>query len=117
MTTYKKLIVWQKSVQFSISIYKITNNFPDQERFGLISQLRRASISIPSNIAEGSKRGTKKDFASFLRVAHGSGAEIETQILIAKELNYLQEKEYIFLVAELDEIMKMIGSLIQKVIL
>lgn len=109
---HKKLKVWQESVKFSIDIYKITNIFPPHEQFGLVSQLRRASVSIPSNIAEGSKRGTTKDFASFLRIAHGSSAEVETQLLIAKELNYIKENDYTNLNTSLEKIMGMLGSLI-----
>ena len=82
MLPYKQLIVWQKSVEFSIAIYKLTNGFPISENFGLISQMRRASVSIPSNLAEGSKRGTIKDYVSFLRISSGSAAELETQLLI-----------------------------------
>lgn len=111
---YKNLIVWQKSVKFSVKLYKVTSKFPDQEKFGLISQLRRAGVSLPSNIAEGSKRSTKKDFRSFLVIAHGSGAELETQLYIAKELFYIEEKEYNILVAELDEIMKILAVFIKK---
>ncbi len=115
MTThqYKKLKVWQDSVTFSIEIYKITKQFPQQEQFGLVSQLRRASISIPSNIAEGSKRSTKKDFASFLRIALGSGAEIETQLLIAKELNFITEEAYKIISESLEKIMGMIASFLK----
>jgi four helix bundle protein len=112
---YKKLKIWQDSVKFSIKIYKITDTFPKQEQFGLISQLRRASVSIPSNIAEGSKRGTKKDFISFLRISHGSSAEVETQLLIAKELNFIQEKDYLELDKFLSEITGMIASFIATI--
>lgn len=83
---YKKLIVWQKSKSLAIEVYTITKFFPKEEQFGLISQMRRAAISIPSNIAEGSKRKTRKDFCNFLSIAHGSAAELETQIEIAKEI-------------------------------
>lgn len=112
---YKKLKIWQDSVTFSIEIYKITKLFPQQEQFGLVSQLRRASVSIPSNIAEGSKRSTKKDFASFLRIAHGSSAEIETQLFIAKELGFIKVKDYDNLISSLDKIMGMLASFIRTV--
>jgi len=117
MTThqYKKLKVWQDSIALSVDIYKITELFPQHEQFGLISQLRRASVSIPSNIAEGSKRGTKKDFISFLRIAHGSGAEIETQLLIARELNFINNENYGKLLISIEEIMAMIASFIKSV--
>ncbi len=112
---YKKLKIWQDSVTFSINIYKITKQFPHDEQFGLISQLRRAAISIPSNIAEGSKRGTKKDFAAFLRIAHGSSAEIETQLFIAKELNFIKEEDYKNLITSLEKIMGMLASFIKTI--
>jgi four helix bundle protein len=89
MTTersFKDLIVWQKSVISAKEMYKITAQFPQSERYGLAGQLNRAAVSIPSNIAEGAKRGTKKDFVHFLRMASGSAAEVETQLIIAKDL-------------------------------
>jgi four helix bundle protein len=106
--------VWQKSVAFSIKLYKITIQFPDTEKFGLISQIRRAGVSLPSNIAEGSKRSTKKDFRSFLVIASGSGAELETQLFIAKELQFITEKDYESLSIELNDIMKILTTLIKK---
>lgn len=114
MLPYKELIVWQKAFRLSIDIYRATESFPQGEKFGLQSQIRRAAVSIPSNIAEGSKRGTDKDYASFLRIAHGSAAEVETQLLIAKELGYIPEKQFTPLHVELDEVMKILGSMIQK---
>src|SRR3989344_2169686 len=98
MHQYNNLIVWQKSVKFSLKLYRITAKFPNSEKFGLISQIRRAGVSLPSNIAEGSKRSTKKDFRSFLVIASGSGAELETQLYIAKELNYIEKKDYDILI-------------------
>ena len=115
MADYKDLQVWQKSTRFCIEVYKITNLFPQNEQSGIVSQLRRASLSIPSNIAEGSKRSTDKSYASFLRISLGSGAEIETQLYIAKELHYLSEEDYSRLITNLTEIMKMLVSFIKKV--
>lgn len=114
MHQYKNLIVWEKSVKFSVKLYKVTEKFPDHEKFGLTNQIRRAGVSLPSNIAEGSKRSTQKDFRSFLVIAHGSGAELETQLYIAKELGYVQEKDYNNLTVELSEIMKILGTLVKK---
>lgn len=114
MLPYKELIVWQKAFAFSVNIYKATDSFPQEEKFGLQSQIRRAGVSIPSNIAEGSKRGTNKDYVSFLRVAHGSAAEVETQLMIAQELGYVTESKFFPLKQELDEIMKILASLIRK---
>ena len=93
-------------------IYTMTNTFPKSEQYGLVSQMRRASVSIPSNIAEGSRRKTKKDFCQFVVVAFGSRAELETQIEIAKRLNYIKEKSYKNTDMLLDEIMRMLNKLI-----
>ena len=84
--SYRDLIVWQKAVELSVAVYGLTEHYPKEEIYGLISQMRRASVSIASNIAEGRYRGTRKDFCQFLRIAFGSGAELETQIEISKRL-------------------------------
>src|SRR3989344_5311138 len=85
IASYKELIVWQKSVELVEHIYHLTKKFPKEEVYGLVSQMRRASVSIPSNIAEGRLRRSKKDFIQFLQIAFGSGAELETQIIISKK--------------------------------
>ncbi|MBI2052930.1 MAG: four helix bundle protein [Candidatus Ryanbacteria bacterium] len=108
---YKDLIVWQKGKSFCINIYKLTENFPNSEQFGLVSQLRRAAVSIPSNIAEGSKRNTRKDQNQFYAVAYGSGAEVETQLSIAKELFPKLKIKIENLEEDLIEIMKMLNKL------
>lgn len=113
--SYKDFIVWQKSVDFVVSIYKVTENFPDKEIYGLISQLRRASISIPSNIAEGNMRFSNVEFRRFLRISYGSGAEIETQLEIANRLKYISEDKFIKLHESISEIQKMLNSLISKI--
>jgi four helix bundle protein len=100
--TYKDLIVWQKSIDLSIKIYKITFLFPQEELFGLSSQMKRSAVSIPSNIAEGRHRGTRKDFTGFLRIALGSSAELQT------ELDYNECNKM------LDEIMRMLNAMILK---
>lgn len=84
ISSYKDLLVWQKALELSVEIYNLTENFPKEEIYGLTSQIRRAAVSIPSNIAEGRYRGSKKDFSQFLRIAYASGAELETQLEIAK---------------------------------
>lgn len=84
--SFKDLIVWQKSMELVKAIYLITHQLPKTEQYSLASQLCRAAISIPSNIAEGSKRGTKKDFLQFLRIASGSAAEVETQLILVGSL-------------------------------
>lgn len=114
MLPYQELIVWQKAFSLVLQVYKATADFPDSEKFALQSQIRRASISIPSNIAEGSKRGTKKDYMSFIRVAQGSGAELETQLLLAKELSYISKKDYMVLEKNLSEIMKILSAILKK---
>lgn len=86
--TYKDLIVWQKACDLAVEVYSITALLPSGEKFGLCSQMQRAGVSIASNIAEGSKRGTKKDFAQFIKIALGSTAELETQINILSKLPY-----------------------------
>ena len=114
ITSYRDLIVWQRAKDFVIALYRSTEQFPKHELFGLTSQIRRAAVSIPSNIAEGFNRRTKKEQVQFLRVAYGSGAEVETQLIIAKELGYLEDKEYNILKEALDEVMKMLNTLIGK---
>jgi len=89
MKTYREIICWQKAIALVKSVYKLTNKFPHSEQFGLTSQLRRASVSIPSNIAEGFGRGSNKDFRRFLDIARGSLFELQTQLYIAKELEYI----------------------------
>ncbi len=107
MRTFKDLIVWQNAIIFSTDVYNVTKLFPKEEVYGLSSQLRRASVSIASNLAEGSKRATKKEFAHYIRISQGSGAEIETQLIIAKNLSYISDSELNKLLAELESIMKM----------
>jgi len=111
---YKKLQVWEKSIELVSLVYLITKSFPDAEKFGLTSQIRRAAVSIPSNIAEGKLRGGDVEFRRFLFVAFASGGELETQFIIAKKLEFLNEKDYIKIEESLSEVMKMLNSLIQK---
>ena len=94
MGDFKSLVVWQKSVSLVTEIYHLTENYPKNEIFGLTSQIRRASISIPSNISEGHSRRSSNDYIQFLKIARGSLAELETQILISKNLNFISEKQY-----------------------
>lgn len=86
--SYKDLHVWQKSMKLAACIYTFTADFPKQELYGLTSQMRRSSISIPSNIAEGSRRGSRKDFRQFILIAYGSGAELETQLELSEILGF-----------------------------
>lgn len=112
MGNFKDLLVWQKSVDFVTEIYVKTEIFPKNEIFGIVSQMRRASVSIPSNISEGHSRRSTPDFIQFLKIARGSCAEIETQLLISKNLNFLDDNSYEFLESQIIEISKMINSLI-----
>ena len=106
MHKFKELEIWKKSRIFSAKVYQATSVFPIEERFGLTNQLRRASVSIPSNIAEGSSRNSDKDFARFLEIAIGSAYELETQLLISSDLGYLNEEHINDLLPLLSEITK-----------
>lgn len=111
-TSYTQLKVWQKGMDMVEEIYRITLKLPECERFGLISQLRRAAISVPSNIAEGYSRMTTKEYINFLSIARGSNAELETQLLICKRLNYLSDSDLNLAFMLLTEIGKMISAII-----
>ena len=110
--TYKDLIVWQKSMELVIEVYILTENFPKSEIYGLISQMRRAAVSIPSNIAEGRMRRSSKEFIHFLLTAYSSGAELETQIEIAKRLPKTKKLNYSKADNLIEEVMKMLNKLI-----
>ncbi len=111
LTSYRDLIVWQKSIDLVVLIYKFTDTFPEGEKFGLTSQMRRAVISIPSNIAEGKYRGTQKDFRHFITLAFGSGGELETQLEIAKRLHLGTKDELDQIDELLLQVMKMLNKL------
>lgn len=112
--TYKDLIVWQRAMDLVNRIYKLTENFPKSEIYGLTSQMRRCAISIPSNIAEGRRRGTKKDYRQFLIIAYGSGAELETQIEIIKRLAFGKNLNYVEVDQLLLETMKMLNKMLSS---
>ena len=114
ITSYKDLIVWQRAMELVKAIYKLTENFPKSEIYGLTSQMRRAAVSIPSNIAEGKMRGTSKDYRHFLLNAYGSGAELETQIEIAKQLCFGRNVDFNESSELLEEVMKMLNALIKN---
>jgi four helix bundle protein len=107
MHKFKQLEIWKQSRSFCTQIYSFTNSFPNEERFGLTNQLRRAAVSIPSNIAEGSSRKSNKDFARFLEIAIGSAYEIETQLLISSDLNFIAEEKLNTLNEKLQSMTKM----------
>ncbi|KIQ21805.1 S23 ribosomal protein [Flavobacterium sp. MEB061] len=114
MSHFRKILVWQKSISLVTKIYKATNTFPKEEMFGLTSQIRRSSISIPSNIAEGSGRESTKDFLRFLYISLGSIFEMQTQLEIAKNIIYIKEEEFNNLYEDSREIERMLASLIRK---
>ncbi|OGY31547.1 MAG: four helix bundle protein [Candidatus Woykebacteria bacterium RIFCSPLOWO2_01_FULL_43_14] len=116
MDSYRELTVWQKSVDLCVLLYKLTETFPKSELYGLVSQMRRCCVGIPSNIAEGQRRGHRTEYIQFLRIAYGSGAELETQILIAFKIGYLSQEDHVTLVQTMDEIMKMLNRLINKLL-
>ncbi len=115
MKTHKDLDVWRKSVSLVTSIYEVTKTFPNDEIYGLTNQTRRSSVSIPSNIAEGSARQGDKEFAHFLYISLGSLSELETQLIIANNLNYLSLKDYDSVITSLEEIRRMLLGLIKYV--
>lgn len=111
---YKDLHVWQKSMAFVTHIYALSACFPKEEQYGLTSQLRRAAVSIPSNIAEGRARKGTREFVRFLNIAYGSAAEVETQILIARNLGFLTYEDADIAVQQIDEISRMLHGLMAK---
>ncbi len=114
MASYRKLIVWQKSMDLVEMIYTLVNYLPKEEIYGLSSQMRRAAVSIPSNIAEGHGRQTEKEFYRFLCISQGSKAELETQLEVCLRLNYLKQDQVQTALALCDEVGKMIYSLMNK---
>ncbi len=115
MKTHKDLDVWKKAIDLVASIYKITSSFPKEALYGLTSQIRRAAVSIPSNIAEGAARNQYKEFIQFLYIALASGAEIETQLIISKMLGFIADEKSQELINELNSISRMIQGLIKQI--
>lgn len=114
MNSYRDLIGWQKAIDVVVDIYRVTRSFPANEQFALTNQLRRAAVSIPSNIAEGQGRGTDKEFCHFLRIARGSIQEVETQLLIAHRLNYCPAAEAEECLKRLDEVSRILAGSIRS---
>ena len=113
--SYRDLTVWQRAKAFAVEIYRVTESFPHREQYSLTDQIRRAAVSIPSNVAEGHIKRSDKVFANHLDIALGSAAELDTQLEIALEVSYLKPETYKSLVAELQEIMKMLRGLLKTV--
>lgn len=116
INSYKELISWQKGMDLCEEIYKVTDKFPKSEIYGLTSQIRRCCVAIPSNIAEGFLRGHTPEYRQFLRIAYGSGAELETQLLIAERIGYVNKKDVEKINVLLEEVMKMLNKLISVLI-
>lgn len=114
MHQYKELNIWKKSVELAVEIYAQTQKFPLEEKFGLISQLRRCAISVPSNIAEGAGRKSDKEFCQFLSISYGSLCELETQLIISMHLGYIKDYESTVFSNKITELQKMIYKLITK---
>jgi four helix bundle protein len=112
--SYKDLLVWQKGLVLVRAIYHLSHKFPQDERFGLVTQMRRAAVSVPSNVAEGQSRHTRGEFIQFISHAEGSLAELETQILIAVDLNFCDQAEAAPILEQVEELQKMLNSLRQK---
>jgi four helix bundle protein len=111
---FKKQRVWEKSHQLTLAVYKASEKFPREELFGLTSQIRRASASIPANIAEGCGRDTEAELARFLQIARGSASELEYHLLLARDLDLLPASEYEQLTEQLEEVQRMIATYIKK---
>ncbi len=114
MKNYKELGVWQKAVKLAIDVYRVTSHFPDAEKFGLTAQIRRAIGSAPANIAEGWGRGSTKEYIQFLLVARGSLMELETHMIIGRELGYLNQQQIGAVQGQVEEVGKMLNGLIQS---
>lgn len=112
MPTYKDLIVWQKSFELTFLVYEVTATFPSEERYALLPQMRRCAVSIPSNIAEGKMRFSRNEFSKFLKIAFASGAELETQSMIAKRLGYGKDAQWKAIDAILGEVMRMLNKML-----
>jgi len=111
---YKDLLVWQKGISLSKAIYQLTQSFPNEERFGLVSQMRRASVSIPSNIAEGQARRTTGEFVQFISNAEGSAAELDTQLILSVELGFCPKARVLPIYETLEEERRMLNALRRK---
>ena len=115
MSSYKDLLVWQKSIQLVTEVYRLSKTLPKEEIYGLVSQMQRAAVSIPSNIAEEHDRNSDKEFSQFLCVARGSLAELETQLIIAKNLDYINQEQMTNISNNCYEIGKMINGLLKRI--
>ncbi len=113
MQDFRNLEVWQKAHEFTLAVYRLTKGFPDDERFGLTSQLRRSAASMGANLAEGCGRGTDAEFARYVQIAMGSASEVEYHLLLAKDLTYLHADQYPELQEEITRVKRMLASLLK----
>ena len=116
VTHYKELKIWQKGMSLAKSVYRLTMRFPADERFGLSAQMRRAAVSVPSNIVEGQARHGTREFLQFLSHANGSLAELETQVLLSMDLGYCKESEVFSIANEIGELQKMVAAIRRKLV-
>lgn len=116
MRDFRELKVWTKAHLLTLQVYRATKNFPSYEQFGLTSQMRRATASVPTNIAEGCGRESERELARFMSIAGGSASELEYQLLLARDLNYIQEETYNALNQQINEIKRMLNSFIRKLL-
>ena len=112
--SFRELTVWKKSMALAMRVYKVCRQLPPEEKFGLTGQMQRCAISIPSNIAEGNKRGTAKDYVQFIRVASGSAAELETQLLLARDIYGVTVGEEMSLLDEVQKMLQVMGARLLK---
>lgn len=115
MRDFRQYEVWKNAISSTTEVYKLTSVFPSSEKFGLTNQLQRATVSIASNIAEGASRTSEKDFAHFLEISLGSSFEVETQLLISRNLKYISEEEYMKSVNDLNVLQKQLNLFINKI--
>ncbi len=114
MRDFKKLMVWEKAHAFVLRIYRETKSFPGEEKYGIVNQLRKASVSIPANISEGCGKVSSVDFARFLQISMGSSCEVEYYLLLSCDLEFLDKKKYFKLYKDIEEIKKILASFIMK---
>jgi four helix bundle protein len=115
MRDFRKYSVWEQSHKLVLELYRLTRDFPTEEKFGITSQIRRAGVSIPTNISEGCGKASEKDFARFLGISFGSCQEVEYLTLLARDLDYLNDESYDFLFSEIVSIKKQLYHLIKKI--
>ncbi len=114
MHNFKELKIWNNSMDLAVEVYRLTNKFPSEEKFNLVSQLRRSAVSIPSNIAEGAGRNHNKEFNQFLGIARGSSFELETQLILSSRISFLKNEQFNELNGSITEIQRMISGFQSK---